>query len=92
MHAMANDRRLPENTRRLNDQRAGALIQANHIRERRASLKRQLKGRNESLATLILDPPDYLHTARVETFVKSTPGLGKVRTHDLLRHAGIPPK
>ena len=79
-------------SRRISDQRAEALSQANVIRERRAALKRRLKGGEESLATLILDPPDYLRTARIETLVMTTPGVGKVRSQTLLRDAGIPAK
>jgi len=79
-------------SRRISDQRAEALGQANVIRERRAALKRRLKDGQESLATLILDPPDYLRTARIETLVMTTPGVGKVRSQTLLRDAGIPAK
>ena len=79
-------------SRRISDQRSQALGQANVIRERRAALKRRLKDGEESLATLILDPPDYLQTARIETLVMTTPGVGKVRSHNLLRDAGIPAK
>jgi hypothetical protein len=77
-------------SRRISDQRSQALSQANAIRERRAALKRRLKGGDESLAALILDPPDYLNTARIETLVMTTPGVGKVRSQHLLRDAGIP--
>ena len=79
-------------SRRISDQRTEALGHANDIRERRAALKRRLKNGDESLATLILDPPDYLHTARVEMLVMTTPGVGKVRSHNLLRDVGIPAK
>lgn len=79
-------------SRRISDQRSQALSQANAIRERRAALKRRLRDGDESLAALILDPPDYLHTARIETLVMTTPGVGKVRSHILLRDAGIPAK
>ncbi|HSS55685.1 MAG TPA: hypothetical protein VLK79_13640 [Gaiellales bacterium] len=79
-------------SRRISDQRTEALGQANAIRERRAALKRRLKDGEESLATLILDPPDYLHTARIEMLVMTTPGVGKVRSQTLLRDAGIPAK
>jgi len=79
-------------SRRISDQRAEALGQANAIRERRAALKRRLKDGEESLAPLILDPPDYLYTARIEMLVMTTPGVGKVRSQTLLRDAGIPAK
>jgi len=79
-------------SRRISDQRTEALSQANAIRERRAALKRRLKDGEESLAPLILDPPDYLHTARIDTLVMTTPSVGKVRSQTLLRDAGIPAK
>ena len=72
MPAKPTDRRTADVSRRISDQRTEALGQANDIRERRAALKRRLKDGDESLATLILDPPDYLHTARVEMLVMTT--------------------
>jgi hypothetical protein len=90
--AKTTDRRTADVSRRISDQRSQALTQANVIRERRASLKRRLKDGDDSLARLILDPPDYLHTAHIETWVMTTPGVGKVRSHNLLRDVGIPAK
>ena len=77
---------------RVGNQRSAALIQANHVREQRASLKRRLKSGDASLAALFLNPPDYLRTARVEAWTLATPGLGKVKTHALFRDLGILPK
>jgi hypothetical protein len=85
-------RRTADVSRRISHQRAEALTQANSIRERRASLKRRLRDGDESLATLILDPPDYLRTARIEMLIMTTPGVGKVRSYNLLRDVGIPAK
>jgi len=85
-------RRTADVSRRISHQRAEALTQANSIRERRALLKRRLRDGDESLATLILDPPDYLRTARIEMWIMTTPGVGKVRSHSLLRDVGIPAK
>ena len=76
---------------RVGNQRSAALIQANHVREQRAS-KRRLKSGDASLAALFLNPPDYLRTARVEAWALATPGLGKVKTHALFRDLGILPK
>jgi anti-anti-sigma regulatory factor len=77
---------------RLGNQRSAALDQANHVREQRASLKRRLKSGEESLAALFLNPPDYLRTARVESWALAAPGLGKVKTNALFRDLGILPK
>ena len=77
---------------RLGSQRAAALDQANHVRGQRASLKRRLKSGEESLAALFLNPPDYLRTARVESWALTAPGLVKVKTNALFRDLGILPK
>jgi anti-anti-sigma regulatory factor len=78
--------------RRIGDQRSSALVHANDVRRRRASLKHRLKTGEESLAAVLLDPPDYLRTARVETWALAAPGLGKVKARNLCRDLGILPR
>lgn len=92
MHAKATNRGAFNDAGWISQQRAQALAKANHVRQRRASLKHDLKTGDESLAVLVLDPPDYLDTAPVEALVMATPGLGKVKAHALLREVGIRPK
>jgi hypothetical protein len=77
--------------RLISDQRAEALTYANHVRQRRAALKRRVKTGEKSISATILDPPGSLHTARVEAWVMATPGLGKVKSHTLCREVGIRP-
>ena len=50
---------------RSHDQRMRALEAANEIRTRRAQLKRDLKAGKVQIEGLLLDPPEYLETAKV---------------------------
>jgi anti-anti-sigma regulatory factor len=77
---------------RIGDQRSAALVQANDVRRRRAALKHSLKTGEETLAAVFLDPPDYIRTARVETWALAAPGLGKVKAQNLCRDLGILPR
>jgi hypothetical protein len=92
VHAEGVNPRVPTEARHVGDQRIEALTQANHVRIRRAALKRRLKTGEESLAPLILNLPDFLRTGSVEAWVMATPGFGKVKSHALLRQIGIPPR
>src|SRR5918997_455472 len=57
-------------------QRMEALHRANEIRTRRAQLKRDLKAGRVSIHDLLLEPPEYVETAKV--FVITGPsGVGK---------------
>ena len=47
------------------DQRMEALRRANDIRSKRAQLKRDLKGQKVKIQTLLMDPPEYVQTAKV---------------------------
>jgi len=78
--------------KRIGDQRSAALVQANDVRRRRAALKHSLKTGEETLAAVFLDPPDYIRTARVETWALAAPGLGKVKAQNLCRDLGILPR
>ena len=46
-------------------QRMEALHRANEIRTRRAQLKRDLKGGRMSIHDLLLEPPEFVETAKV---------------------------
>src|SRR4029450_4692868 len=46
-------------------QRMDALQRANEIRTRRAQLKKDLKAGRVSIQSLLLDPPEYVQTAKV---------------------------
>jgi hypothetical protein len=72
-------------------QRMQALDRANEIRVRRAALKRDLRaGRTTAVATLI-DPPEYLQTAKVLDLLLAVPKVGRVRANRELIRCGISP-
>jgi hypothetical protein len=50
-----------------------ALKRANDIRTRRARLKRDLKAGRESIHKLLLNPPEYLETAKVFDLLLAVP-------------------
>ena len=63
-------------------QRMDALQRANDIRSRRAQLKRH---------ELLLDPPDYLQTAKVFDLLLAVPKYGRVKVNKILSHCRISP-
>jgi len=82
-HASAPERSL--------NQRMDALQRANQIRTRRAQLKRDLKGGRVSIHTLLLDPPEYLLTAKVFDMLLAVPKYGRVKTNRILNQCRISP-
>ena len=54
-------------------QRMDALKRANEIRTRRARLKRDLKAGRAQIHGLLLDPPEYLATAKVFDLLLAVP-------------------
>jgi hypothetical protein len=73
------------------DQRMEALKRANDIRTRRAQLKRDLKGGKVKIQTLLLDPPEYVETAKVFDMLLSVPKYGRVKTNRVLNQCRISP-
>jgi len=73
------------------NQRMDALARANHIRSRRAQLKRDLKASRISIHTLLLDPPEYLETAKVFDMLLAVPKYGRVKVNKILAHCRIAP-
>jgi hypothetical protein len=71
------------------DQRLDALDRANHIRVRRAQLKRRLKSGEMSFQQVLLDPPDYVLTAKVYDMLLAVPRLGRVRAGRMLGQCRI---
>ncbi len=65
-------------------QRMDALQRANEIRTRRAQLKRDLKAGRISIHQLLLDPPDYLETAKVFDMLLAVPKYGRVKANKVL--------
>src|SRR3954449_10870132 len=72
-------------------QRMDALKRANNIRTRRASLKRDLKAGRTQIHGLLLDPPDYVQTAKVFDLLLAVPKYGRVKVNRILTHCRISP-
>jgi hypothetical protein len=72
-------------------QRMDALERANQIRTRRAQLKRDLKAGRASINTLLLEPPDYLETAKVFDMLLAVPKYGRVKVNKILVTCRISP-
>ena len=71
------------------DQRLDALDRANRIRVQRAQLKRALKSGATTFDQVLVDPPDYVLTAKVYDMLLSVPRLGRVRAGRLLTQCWI---
>ena len=72
-------------------QRMEALKRANEIRTRRARLKRDLKAGRVKVQPLLLDPPEYLQTAKVFDLLLAVPKYGRVKVNRILTHCRISP-
>jgi hypothetical protein len=73
------------------NQRMDALKRANEIRTQRARLKRDLKAGRAKIHGLLLDPPDYLLTAKVFDLLLAVPKYGRVKVNRILTHCRISP-
>jgi hypothetical protein len=73
------------------NQRMDALKRANEIRTRRAQVKRDLKAGRISVHQLLLDPPDFLETAKVFEMLLAVPKYGRVKTNKVLLACRISP-
>ena len=72
-------------------QRMEALQRANDIRSRRAQLKRDLKAGRQPIHELLLDPPEYLETAKVFDLMLAVPKYGRVKVNKILSTCRISP-
>lgn len=88
VHTPAKQTAAPE--RSLN-QRMDALQKANVIRSKRAQLKRDLKAGRVSIHTLLLEPPEYLETAKVLDMLLAVPKYGRVKANKVLQTCRISP-
>jgi hypothetical protein len=68
-----------------------ALARANDIRSRRAQLKRDLKAGRQPISELLLEPPDFLETAKVFDLLLAVPKYGRVKVNKILTHCRISP-
>src|SRR3954470_2053049 len=71
--------------------RMDALRRANEIRTRRATLKRELKAGRTQIHGLLLDPPEYLLTAKVFDLLLAVPKYGRVKVNRILTQCRISP-
>lgn len=68
-----------------------ALERANHIRTRRAQLKRDLRSGKARIDSLLESPPDYLETAKVFDMLLAVPKYGRVKANKVLQQVRISP-
>jgi hypothetical protein len=71
------------------DQRMEALKRANDIRVRRAQLKKDLKDGRAQIEEILLDPPEWVETAKVFDMLMAVPKLGRVKAARLLNSCRI---
>ena len=72
-------------------QRMEALQRANLIRTRRAQLKRDLKAGRVTVHDVLLEPPEYVETAKVVDLLLSVPKYGRVKANKILMQCRISP-
>ena len=73
------------------DQHHAAPGRANQIRTQRARLKRDLHSGRVSIHRFLLDPPDWLETAKVADMLLAMPRFGRVKVNKLLTQCRISP-
>ena len=71
------------------DQRREARKRANDIRSRRARLKKDLKAGKANIHALLLDPPEYVQTAKVVDMLLAVPKYGRVKSNRILNQCRI---
>ena len=72
-------------------QRMEALQRANEIRTKRAALKCDLKAGRSSIHVLLLEPPEYIETAKVFDMLLAVPKYGRVKVNKVLQVCRISP-
>jgi hypothetical protein len=68
-----------------------ALEMANEIRTKRAQLKKDLKGGKTKIDVLLLDPPEWLGSAKVFDIILAVPKYGRVKVNRILNQCRISP-
>lgn len=68
-----------------------ALRRANDIRTRRAQLKRDLKAGKAQVGGLLLDPPEWVMSAKVFDMILAVPKYGRVKANKILGQCRISP-
>jgi hypothetical protein len=81
----------PTAPERTDVQRLAALERANEIRIARARLKRDLKAGHTQIHGLLLDPPEWLQTAKVFDLLLAVPKYGRVKVNRILTRCRVSP-
>ncbi len=68
-----------------------ALEMANEIRTQRAKLKKDLKAGKTKIDVLLLDPPEWLGSAKVFDIILAVPKYGRVKVNRILNQCRISP-
>jgi len=68
-----------------------ALERANDIRTRRAQLKRDLKAGKTKVESLLMNPPEWVETAKVFDMILAVPKYGRVKANKILTQCRISP-
>ncbi len=76
---------------RTHQQRMDALNRANGIRTERARLKDLLKKGEARIEEILVDPPDFVHTAKVFDLIMAVPKFGRVKTSRILERCRVSP-
>jgi hypothetical protein len=79
---------VPERT---HEQRMRALRRANEIRTARAQLKRDLKAGKAKVEQLLIDPPEYVLSAKAFDMIIAVPKYGRVKANKILSQCRISP-
>jgi len=88
MPSTAAETAVPERT---HSQRMKALNRANEIRTKRAQLKRDLKAGKVKVEKLLLDPPDWVLSAKAFDMILAVPKYGRVKANKILNVCRISP-
>jgi len=64
---------------------------ANEIRTQRAKLKKDLKAGKTKIDVLLLDPPEWLGSAKVFDIILAVPKYGRVKVNRILNQCRISP-
>ncbi len=68
-----------------------ALRRANEIRTKRAQMKRDLKAGKVNVERLLLDPPEWVESAKVFDMILAVPKYGRVKANKVLSQCRISP-
>lgn len=72
-------------------QRREALNRANRIRSERAILKGDIRAGRVVIHDLLLDPPEFIETAKVFDLLLAVPKLGRVKVNKILAQCRVSP-